>query len=39
VACYQGKAVALIIWTTSSRKWIHRDVSGPRKVGQVASPT
>ena len=38
VACYQGKAVALIIWTTSSRKWIHRDVSGPRKVGQVASP-
>lgn len=25
VACYQGKAVALIIWTTSSRKLIHRD--------------
>ena len=25
VACYQGKAVALLIWTTSSRKLIHRD--------------
>ena len=25
VACYQGKAVALIIWTSSSRKLIHRD--------------
>ena len=25
VACYQGKAVALIIWTTSGRNLIHRD--------------
>jgi hypothetical protein len=25
VVCYKGKAVALLIWTTSSRKLIHRD--------------
>jgi hypothetical protein len=25
VVCYEGKAVALLIWTTSSRKLEHRD--------------
>ena len=25
VVCYEGKAVALLIWTTSSRQLIHRD--------------
>jgi len=25
VVCYEGKAVALLIWTTSSRKLVHRD--------------